>query len=169
MARARHKLAGIPRRAADEEDVALSAFKSFCHAAEQGRFPQLNDRDDLWQLLIVLSDRKAYDLGQYERRQRRGGGRVMDEAALGGDNSSADSPLAEMVGREPTPEFTAQVAEECRRLLDLLEDAKLQKVALRKMEGYSVKEIAAEEGCATRTVKRELQLIRRIWQEERAR
>ncbi len=33
--------------AADEEDVALSAFDSFCRNAEQGRFPQLLDRDDL--------------------------------------------------------------------------------------------------------------------------
>jgi hypothetical protein len=28
------KLQGVPRRAADEEDVALSAFDSFCRAAE---------------------------------------------------------------------------------------------------------------------------------------
>ena len=36
-------------RLADEEDVALSAFDSFCRGAEQGRFPRLDDRDDLWQ------------------------------------------------------------------------------------------------------------------------
>lgn len=40
----------------------LSAFHSFCRAAAQGRFPRLNDRNDLWQLLIVLSDRKAHNL-----------------------------------------------------------------------------------------------------------
>src|SRR5262249_49912506 len=48
VARARRKLAGLPRRAADEEDVALSAFASFCRAAEKGRFPQVHDRHDLW-------------------------------------------------------------------------------------------------------------------------
>ena len=36
---ARKKLRAAPRRAADEEDVALSAFDSFCRGAEQGRFP----------------------------------------------------------------------------------------------------------------------------------
>src|SRR5262245_46060314 len=41
---ARKKLRAAPRRAADEEDVALSAFDSFCRGAEQDRFPQLNDR-----------------------------------------------------------------------------------------------------------------------------
>jgi DNA-directed RNA polymerase specialized sigma24 family protein len=167
--RTRRKLAAGSPRTADEEDVALSAFKSFYRAAENGRFPQLNDRDDLWQLLIVLTDRKACDLIQFERRQRRGGGRVLDEAALGPADSSAAHPLAGLAGQEPTPEFTAQVAEEYRRLLALLDDAELQRVALRKMEGYTVEEIAAELGCVPRTVKRRLQLIRRIWEQETAR
>ncbi|HKI35430.1 MAG TPA: ECF-type sigma factor, partial [Gemmataceae bacterium] len=42
---ARKRLQGARRRAADEEDVALSAFDSFCRSAEQGRFPELADRD----------------------------------------------------------------------------------------------------------------------------
>src|SRR6266403_2686702 len=44
---ARKKLRAAPRRAADEEDVALSAFDSFCRGAGQDRFPQLHDRLDL--------------------------------------------------------------------------------------------------------------------------
>jgi DNA-directed RNA polymerase specialized sigma24 family protein len=34
------------------------------------------------------------------------------------------------------------------------------------MEGYSVEEIAAKLGCAPRSVKRRLRLIRSIWKEE---
>jgi DNA-directed RNA polymerase specialized sigma24 family protein len=164
--RTRRKLAARPPRGADEEDVALSAFKSFYRAAEGGRFPQLNDRDDLWQLLIVLTDRKACDLLAFEGRQRRGGGRVLDEAALGPADASGGRPLAAIASQEPTPAFAAQVAEEYRRLLGLLGDDDLRRIALRKMEGYTVEEIAAELGCVPRTVKRRLQLIRRIWQEE---
>jgi hypothetical protein len=62
VALARAKLRGVPRRAEDEEDAALSAFDSFCRGAEQGRFPQLNNRDDLWRLLVLITSRKAYDL-----------------------------------------------------------------------------------------------------------
>jgi DNA-directed RNA polymerase specialized sigma24 family protein len=164
--RARQKLASAPRRAADEEDVALNAFASFCRAVEQKRFPQLNDRDDLWQLLIVLSDRKALDQVQFERRLRRGGGQILDEAALGSDDSTQGLPLAEVMGPEPSPVLTAQIAEECSRLLSLLDDAELRWLALRKMEGYTVEEIASQLGCVSRTVKRRLQIIRRIWQEE---
>jgi hypothetical protein len=64
------KLLGAPRGMADEEDVALSAFDSFCRGAEQGRFPQLSDRDDLWRLLFVITERKAIDLVNHEKAQK---------------------------------------------------------------------------------------------------
>ena len=45
------------------------------------------------------------------------------------------SPLDQMLGEEPSPEFAAGVAEEYGRLLGLLRDDNLQTVAVRKMEG----------------------------------
>jgi DNA-directed RNA polymerase specialized sigma24 family protein len=167
VALARDRLAGVPRRAADEEDVALSAFDSFCRAAERGRFADLYDRDDLWQLLAVITDRKACDLANYERRQRRGGGKLLNEAALRDEDAAAeDAPLAQAMSREPSPEFAIQTAEECHRLLDALSDDALRQVALRKLEGYSVEEIAAQMDRVPRTVKRWLRLIRQTWQQE---
>jgi DNA-directed RNA polymerase specialized sigma24 family protein len=165
---ARKKLRATPRRAADEEDVALSAFDSFCRAAGHDCFPQLHDRLDLWQLLVLLTARKAFDLAQHERRQKRGGGAVLDEAALPGpaDSSAQEAALEQIEGPEPTPAFAAQVAEECRRLLERLDSPELRGVALRKMEGYSNEEIAAQLGCGLRTVERRLQLIRSIWEQE---
>src|ERR1700676_382215 len=79
---ARKKLQGAKVRTADEEDVALSAFDSFCRGAEHGRFPQLGDRNDLWRLLVVITGRKAIDLIQKEGRQKRGGGALLGESAL---------------------------------------------------------------------------------------
>jgi len=67
---ARARLRGTPRGMADEEDVALSAFDSFCRRAERGDFPQLADRDDLWQLLFVLTVRKAIGLARHQGRAR---------------------------------------------------------------------------------------------------
>jgi DNA-directed RNA polymerase specialized sigma24 family protein len=150
--------------------VALSAFDSFCRGAEQGRFPRLHDRSDLWQLLVVITDRKAIDLVQHERRARRGGGQVLDEGALAGANSSAEaSPLHGIADREPSPEFAAQLAEECQRLLACLDDDELRAVALWKLEGYTIEEIAAKLGCVPRTVDRRLRLIRSTWEKESAR
>src|SRR5207249_7754782 len=119
VALARQKLRRAPRGMADEEDVALSAFDSFCRGAEHGRFPQLHDRDDLWHLLLVITERKAIDLVNHERRAKRGGGRVQHEVSLGGDSTSTPA-LDRVPNPEPTPELAAQLAEECRILLDAL-------------------------------------------------
>src|SRR6202047_3446384 len=82
VALARQKLQGAPRRVADEEDAALTAFNSFCRRAAQGHFPDLKDRDGLWALLVVLTARKATDLLRHDLRQRRGGGLVNGDSAL---------------------------------------------------------------------------------------
>src|SRR5580693_2555680 len=75
VALARDRLRGTPRRAADEEDVALAAFDSFYRRAERGQFPQLARRDDLWRLLFVLTLRKSIDLTRREARQPGRGSR----------------------------------------------------------------------------------------------
>jgi DNA-directed RNA polymerase specialized sigma24 family protein len=162
---ARGKLQSLPCRAADEEDVALSAFASFCRGVERGRFPKLADRDDLWRLLVTITARKALHLSRDERSLKRGGGAVRDEAALINHDGSAaeDAAIDEMLGREPTPAFAAQVAEEYQRLLDSLGDADLRTIAVWKMEGYTTEEIAAKLRRAPRTVERKLDLIRRRW------
>lgn len=162
----RAKLRSAPRSlAADEEDVALSAFDSFCRAAEQGRFPRLQDRDDLWHLLVLIAVRKAANLAKHERCQKRGGGKVVHVSALpGGDEG--DGPLFADLRRKPDPALAAEVAEEYRRLLRLLGDRELEQVALWKMEGDTHAEIAAKLGCRPRTVEDMVKLIRRTWASE---
>jgi DNA-directed RNA polymerase specialized sigma24 family protein len=166
---AQKKLRAGPRAVADEEDVVISAFKSFYLAAEQGRFPQLNDRDDLWRLLVVMTERKALNLLRDHKRLKRGAGAVRGESvfAISASGSAEAGGLGQVPGREPTPAFAALVAEECQSLLDALDDDMLRQVALAKMEGYSNEEIGQRLDLALRTVERKLALIRRIWQSRR--
>jgi RNA polymerase sigma factor (sigma-70 family) len=166
---AREKLRGAPRRAADEEDVAASVMESLFRAAEQGRFPDLMDRDDLWRLLLRMTARKVVDLKRHEARQRRGGGRVKGESALGRAGSAYDpAALAEVIGDAPTPEFAAMMVEQCQRLLAGLADPDLEAMASAKLEGYTNEEIAEQLGCSLRTVERRLHLIRKKWQRGQA-
>ena len=153
---ARRKLLGARPQAADEEDVALSAFDSFCRGLKRGRFPDLQDRDNLWKLLVVLTARKACHLMRDEQRLTRGGGQA----------AGANLELERVASQEPTPEFAAELAENCQRLLDLLGDAELRTIALNKMEGYTAEEIAVQLNCAPRTVERKLRLIRGLWKKE---
>jgi DNA-directed RNA polymerase specialized sigma24 family protein len=153
---ARARLMQAPRRAADEEDVALSAFHSFCRAAERGRFAKLDDRDDLWRLLATFTRRKAAHLLRDGSRLKRSAGPGTEEGV----------DLESIAAEEPGPELIAEMAEECRRLLDRLGDETLRTVAVWKMEGYTNEEIAGKLACVPRTVERKLQLIRAIWESE---
>jgi len=80
---ARHRLGRSPRRVADEEDVVLSAFNSFCAGVAAGRFPHLRDRDDLWRLLLTITARKAVSLLRWQHCRRRGGRAVRGTRPLG--------------------------------------------------------------------------------------
>jgi DNA-directed RNA polymerase specialized sigma24 family protein len=162
---ARKRLKDTPRGVADEEDIALSALDSLCRGAERRQFRQLLDRDDLWQLLIVITARKVIDLKRREQRESRAVPKVAGRG-LGDSQSSAEEGwgLEQIISQEPTPEFATQMAEECQRLLDVLGDETLRSVAIWKMEGHSNEEIAGLLGVVTRTVERKLRVIRGLWE-----
>ena len=170
VALARQKLQAARRRDGDEEDVVQNAFHSFFRGVARGRFPQLDDRDNLWRLLVVITARKALDQLAYERSKRRGGGTAQGESRISSREESGwgEAALEQVVGEEPTPEFAAQVAEQYRRLLDLLGDETLRQVAVWKMEGHTNDEIAAKLDCSKRTVSLKLEAIRMIWSQESA-
>jgi DNA-directed RNA polymerase specialized sigma24 family protein len=160
------RLPHAARRAIDPEDVALSAFHSFCARANRGQFRVLGDRDDLWRVLSTIAARKASERIRHESRQKRGGGRVLGESALLDGARLGDAGIDHLPGREPTPAAAAALAEGFERLLTVLGDPALQTIALRRLEGYSVNEIAAAMGVAPRTVDRKLQVIRAVWERE---
>ena len=161
---ARCNLHGAAAGMADEEDVALSAFKSFCRGTRDGRFTELQDHEDPWPLLLALTTHKAIDLLRYERRVKRGGSGQQHTSTPGPDEAGAvDIGLSQLVGKEPDPQAAVQAAEECQEILDRFSDAILRAIALWKMEGFTTEEIASKLDCTTRTVERKLQLIRRLW------
>src|SRR5262245_10431221 len=58
---ARSRITGLARQAVDAEDVLVSVFDRFFRAAKEDRFARLHDRDDLWQILLILTERKVAD------------------------------------------------------------------------------------------------------------
>lgn len=155
VALARDRLRGAPRRAADEEDAALSAFDSFCTAAAGGRFPHLGNRSTLWPLLAALTRNKCVDLIRREHRQKRGG-----------DREQIDG-LDELLAHDPPPELAAQLADELARLLARLDaagDSDLKVIALGRLNGEGAGEIADRLGCSRRSVERKLTYVARLWE-----
>jgi DNA-directed RNA polymerase specialized sigma24 family protein len=163
------KLGGAPRRMADEEDVVLSAFHSFCERAQGGLFPDLRDRSDLWRLLVRITERKALNQVRAGARKKRGSGMVAGESVLMDSRAAGEAAgIGGVPGLEPTPEFAAEMVEAVDRLFGILPDDELRRIAVRKLEGYSNEEIAAEVGRSLPTVERRLRMIRTIWNTDRA-
>jgi RNA polymerase sigma factor (sigma-70 family) len=164
---ARKKMLDLPRTASDEEDVALGAFDSFCRRAEQGRFPRLDDRRDLWEVLVVITVRKAHDVKEHESREKRNWRRTISANHASGGKSDPEEPLlVQLISREPDPAFAAEVAEWYRHLLGKLGDDELRTICQRKLEGHTNEEIAGQLDCSPATVERRLRLIRKCWEEE---
>ena len=139
----------------DEQDVALSAFHVLCRGLAQGRYPELSNRDQLWRVLATIAIRKSRDHFESETCQKRGG---LPSAPAG------TSVLADVASKEGGPEFEALMADECRRLLDLLQNPRLEQLVLWKLDGYTHEEIATKLGLTRWSVGRMLKCVREIWE-----
>lgn len=152
------------QRVEDAEDVAISVFARFCQAAEQGRFPDLSDRNSLWRLLVRMTAHKVIDQQRRQCRQRRGGGEVRGESAFANaDGADTGGALAEVIGLDPDPQFVVMMSEEVKRLLDCLGDESLRELVTAKLEGFTNAELASRMNCSERTIERRLRLIRAKW------
>ena len=148
---ARSRLQGLPGMANYDEDLALRSFYSVYRRIRDPERPlQLAGRDELWRLLATRTISRAIDL---IRRHR--------PAEVPGEYDPE-----QLLTREPTPEEAAATADECRRLLDLLQEPQLRQIALWKVEGHTNEEIAARLDCVARTVERKVRRIRTLWRHE---
>jgi RNA polymerase sigma factor (sigma-70 family) len=158
------QLGKTPRRAFDEEDVAASAFNAFLQGVDEGRFSQLDDRDDLWQVLVMLTERRAISARRRERAQKRGGGEVRGDSVFvareGGDSQVGG--FEQFAGREPTPEFALEMSETVRQLLEQLPDETLRDLVQLKLANHSIQEIAKARNVSVRTIQRKFNEIRAI-------
>lgn len=155
---ARRRLGTAPRSVIDEEDVAQTVFSTICRGATDGRFQKVNNRDELWWLLVAITRQKVADHMRREGALKRGAGRVHSESQFLG--LAGESAFDRIMADEPTPDFLAMLDEQFQRLLGLLRDDRLREIVILRLEGYTVAEIAKKLGIGIRAVERKLQLIR---------
>lgn len=161
---AQRRLRNLPRRVYDEEDVVVSAFDAFIRGAKAGRFKRLETRDDLWQVLVMLVERKANDVLRRELADKRGGGGVRGESAFVKADTQSSFAFGIADVEDPNPAMVDQFNMETREMLRALDDEMLQKLAMRKFEGYTNQEIAQDLDISLRAVERKLKLIRSKWE-----
>ncbi len=161
---ARNRLADAPRRLLDEEDIVQSVFGSICRGAAAGRFANLQSRDELWWLLLTITKQKTVNYFRKETAQKRGSGKVRSLQDAGSNSSDRVVPsMDDLIGPALSPDFLVALDEEYQYLLRLLRDDVLRRVAIARVEGYTVGEIAEQLAISRRAVERKLQLIRSRW------
>jgi len=159
------KLRGSKRRVADEEDVASLALESFFDRAQKNEFPKLENRQDLWALLVTITERKAYNQMRDANRLKRGGGQVRGDSVFIKARDLDASPGADSLpSDEMAPDLKAVVTENFEYLLRAL-NAQERAVAWGKFGGGTNKEISDDLGVSERTVERHLKKIREKWTE----
>ena len=165
MVFARSRMSPSALRIYDEEDAAVSAFRSLCRGIEAQRFPEIGDRGNLWALLVVITSRKITNQFRYEHQQRRNANRTISETMLQPSDGSSVSVLQLLPSNEPTPAFAAEVADMSEYLMSQLPESDLKKLVLLKLEGHTNEDAAEMMKITRRTVQRKLERIRRIWLE----
>ncbi len=138
------------------EDVAASAFRSFWRGAIAGRFQGVTGRDDLWRLLVAITQNKVADVRRRRSARKRGAGAPL----------APEAALSNVPDRARPPDEVAACAEQMKRLLGLLETDELRQIAVWRMEGQTREEIRDQLGCSLRTIANKLELIRKTWSQE---
>ncbi len=162
---ARDRLRGRCDQMTEPDDVAQIVFNDFLRGIERGRFQQMDSRDDLWQVLVMLTRRKSVNA----RRRGSAKKRNPNLACASGNGVGADAGvehwLDSLISKDPTPLEAVLLTEEVECRISVLENEKLQHIAIAKMRGFNNQDIAIQLGCSLRSVERKLSIIRRKWAE----
>lgn len=161
VAFARGQLGDRHRRVADEEDIAAEVMAGLCEAADRGALPAIDNRDDLWRMLLCWTRRGVIDHVRHQTRAKRGGGDVRGD-------SIADGGLDRFADDWPAADTLAEMDERLADLLGRLPSETLRTIAVRRLHGWSTREIAEQLDLSPRTIERKLAIVRAHWGDESA-
>ena len=77
----------------DAEDIVSIVFALFCQQIRTGRLASIDSEESAGRMLAIMVAQKVATLIERERRQKRGGGRVVTESALGSRLPDGFNPI----------------------------------------------------------------------------
>ena len=161
---AQKRLYQFSSRDTAEDDVALSAMNSFFRAAENGALTSVQDRDGLWRFLATIAARKARAANRRNSTERRGEGNVVVFTDLEATSTEAEKTSnVYAIDCAGDAAFVGQLLLECEERVKSLPSERLQRIAILRMEGYELEEIAARIGLSRSAISNKLKLIRELW------
>ncbi|TWU00451.1 RNA polymerase sigma factor [Botrimarina colliarenosi] len=160
---ARKRLLSTQRRVADEEDVVNQTLLQLLQGIADERFHKLDNRGDLWQILLVLLARNATSQHRRWSRLKRGGGKVRGESAFARKDEDSGG-IGEFLSQPATQETVTEFIDAFQKAFQPFEGSETAEVILLRLQGLTAKEIAARLGKSERTIQRDLLKVRCRWE-----
>lgn len=158
IALARRRISQRFCRRVDPEDIVQSVFRTFFGRAKAGEFV-LDGPNDLCRLLARITVHKTLRQIAFHHMAKRD---VTKEAS---DGSEGQDRLKELLARDPTPEATTLFVDQLRHFLLNLRPQEREIVDLR-LQDFSPMEIAEKLKVSDRTIRRLMERIRAIAEQE---
>ncbi len=143
----------------DGEDIAITVLQTITECTAQGRYPDLQDRNDLWLLMIVIAQHAVID------RQRS----VMNRTPMHSMTDILESynlKLDAFLGKEDSESKAMEIFECWEKLLKSLPDEASREIAKLKLQGHSNRKIGDILRSSYRTVDRKVNNIAKQWHEQ---
>jgi RNA polymerase sigma-70 factor (ECF subfamily) len=155
---ARSHLSQRMARRVDPEDIVQSVFRTFFSRAKEGRFT-VESNDDLGKILVGITVRKALRHVAVHTAAKR------DYSKEESSDGEGMATMAAIQDVQPTPTAAVAFLDQLEHLFNRLRPQE-RKVLEMRLHGYSTLEIASELGSSDRHVRRALEHIRTIAEEE---
>lgn len=146
-------------RSIDEEDVAQSTFRTVYLAVMNGKYPDIEDRRDLWRLLLVSTLNRV----RRHYRDRHTFKRSANELVT--QDQSRRRLIMEISGPDAQAEMADLIETLFRRLDQEDPTGELRQIALLKLEEHSASAIARRLKRRKNHVLQRIRLIRILWEE----
>jgi RNA polymerase sigma-70 factor (ECF subfamily) len=154
---ARARISQRLARRVDPEDIVQSAFRTFFSRVKAGHFT-FDEHDDLGKILVSITIHKALRQAAFHRAAKRDPG----QEEGGGD---AQLGLEELATLQPSPQAAVAFLDQLDHLLRRLRP-KDRTILEMRLQGYRNEEIARELGTSDRHVRRALEHIRAVAEQE---
>jgi hypothetical protein len=153
------KLIQNPDPAIGGEDIAQSSLRNVCQGVLEGRYPELDNRDDFWRLLFIsMANRICSHFRNCGAEKRK--------AFLRDPSDAIDD---ELMSRFSNQEAQTELADLIEFLLGKLDQqdpsGELRRIALLYLDEYSASSIAKMPQRRKTNVLHKIQWIRAIWEE----
>lgn len=158
LALARRRISQRLASRVDPEDVVQSVFRTFFGRVKAGQF-HLEDPEDVCKLLARITIHKTLRQVAFHKAAKR------NASMETGHSEESQERLLEILDREPTPEEANTFLDQMEHFLDQLRPQDRQILEMR-MQGYNNVEIAEKLGISDRKIRRLMERVRGLAEQE---